>query len=184
MPLRPSSRKRWRGALRQAARFWLAVAEFDAAAVLAERDVPHPVEFVLDVPMLAPEWKQPTGLSSRGGETRDRVLHLHGFFAIAARDALQAADWSPARPVEMPRQARADFSMPADEASMSLLDLAGASELLLPLFLARRGKKRASTRPRELLSEWAGCLGQPRSSRLHCRSPADRSPAGRTWRHP
>jgi hypothetical protein len=64
------------------------VAESDAAAVLTERGVAHPVEFVLDVPMLAPKWKQPSGISSRGGEARDSVLYLEGFFAIAVRDAL------------------------------------------------------------------------------------------------
>lgn len=85
------------------------VAEFDAAAVLAERDVPHPVEFILDVPMLTPEGKQSTSISALGTKAGDSVLHLNGFFAIAARDALQAADLSQARPVEMPRQARADF---------------------------------------------------------------------------
>jgi hypothetical protein len=46
-------------------------------------------------------------------------------------------------PVEMPGQSRADFQLPADEAAVSFLDFAGARELLLPLFFARRGKKRA-----------------------------------------
>ncbi len=34
-----------------------AVAEFDAAAVFAQRHVPHPMELVFDVPVLAPERK-------------------------------------------------------------------------------------------------------------------------------
>lgn len=119
------------------------VAELDAAVVLAERDVPHPVEFVLDVPMLAPERKQPTGISSLGSKAGDSVLDFDGFLAIAARGALQAADLCQAGPVEMSRQACAGFEVPADDTAMSLLDFAGARELLLPLFFARRGKKRA-----------------------------------------
>jgi len=71
------------------------------------------------------------------------VLHLDSLFAIAPRDAFQAADLCQARPVEMPSQAGADFQLPADEAAVSFLDFASARELLLPLLLARRGKKRA-----------------------------------------
>jgi hypothetical protein len=120
-----------------------AVAEFDAAAVLAERRVPHPVEFVFDVPVLAPEWKQPAGISPLGSEAGDGMLHLDGFFAIAARGALQPTDLCQARPVEILREARAGLQMPPNDAAVSLVDFAGARELLLPLFLAQRGKKRA-----------------------------------------
>jgi hypothetical protein len=76
------------------------------------------------------------------------VLHLDGFFAIAARDALQPTDLGQAGPVQMLREARAGLEMSPNDAAVSLLDLAGARELLLPLFLVRRGKKRAETRPR------------------------------------
>ena len=135
-----------------------AVAEFDAAAVLAKGDVADPVELVLDVPVLAPEWKQPTGVSLLRSEAGDGVLHLDNLFAITLRAALQAADLCQTGPVEMPREARADLQLAADDAAMPLVGFAGARELLLPLFLARRGKKRAETRPRSLLSERAGCL--------------------------
>jgi len=119
------------------------VAKFDAATVLAKRHVAHPVEFILDVPMLAPEWKQQAGIRSLGSEAGDGVLHLDGFFAIAAREALQPTDLGQAWPVEIFREARADLQMPPDDAAMPFLDFAGARELLLPLLLARRGKKRA-----------------------------------------
>lgn len=71
------------------------------------------------------------------------MLDLDGFFAIAMRDAFQPTDLGQAGPVEMLGQAGADLEMPPDDAAVPLLDFAGARELLLPLFLARRGKKRA-----------------------------------------
>jgi hypothetical protein len=135
-----------------------AVAEFDATAVLAEGHVPHPVEFVFNVPVPAPERKQQAGISSLGSQAGDGVLHLDGFFAIAMRGALQPTDLCQAGPVEMFREARASLQMSPDDAAVSLLDFAGARELLLALFLVRRGKKRASTRPRWLPSTRAGCL--------------------------
>lgn len=127
-----------------------AVAEFDAAAVLPQRHVPHPVELVFNVPVLAPEGKQQPGVSSLGSQAGDSMLHLDRFFAAALRDALQPTDLGQAGPVEMLGQTGAGLQMPPDEAAVSLLDFAGARELLLPLFLARRGKKRAETRPRWL----------------------------------
>jgi hypothetical protein len=127
-----------------------AVAEFDAAAVLAERHVPHPVELIFDVPVLAPEGKQHPGVGALGSQAGDSMLHLDRLFAAALRDALQPTDLGQAGPVEMLREARAGLQMPPDEAAVSLLDFTGARELLLPLFFARRGKKRAETRPRWL----------------------------------
>ena len=61
-----------------------AVAELDAATVLAERHVAHPVEFILDVPVLTPEGKQQAGIGVLGCQAGDGVLHLDSFFAIAA----------------------------------------------------------------------------------------------------
>jgi hypothetical protein len=95
------------------------------------------------VPMLAPEWKQKAGISALRSQASDGVLHLDGFFAITARDALQPTDLCQAGPVEMLREARTGLQMSPDDAAVSLLDFARARELLLPLFLARRGKKRA-----------------------------------------
>lgn len=108
-----------------------AVAQFDAAAVLAERRIPNPVELVLDVPVLAPEGKQTPGVRSPRGQAGDCMLHLDGLFSAAMRHALQTTDLGRTRPVEMLRQAGAGLEMPLHDAAMSLLHFARRRERLL-----------------------------------------------------
>jgi hypothetical protein len=133
------------------------VAKLDLALVLAERHVAHPVQ-ALDAPMGLPTAHQQSRVGTLAREAADGMLHLGRRLALAVRGALQAADLTEARPVQMLGQTRAGLKMSLDSPPMPFARRASFRERLLPLPLGSGGKIPAESLPQWRPSTRAGCL--------------------------
>ena len=78
---------------------FLAMAGSQAGLIVAEGDVEHPVQAVLDGPMIAGELQQPCRIELVGGQAGDGLDHLARAAVLQLADALDAADGCDAWPI-------------------------------------------------------------------------------------
>jgi hypothetical protein len=132
----------------------------NAAGILSHRDVPYPMQAVLDLPMVSGQRQEELRIGPRAVQGRDPVNRFGRFgFPDAAR-ALQAKHLAHIRPIQIIFERcragqRADF-----QSAMPFIDGRGRLAGCLPLLLNVGGK--SSRRNRELkrchAEVWAGCL--------------------------
>ena len=130
----------------------------DAAGVLAEGIVPHPMQTVFDAPMPTPPGEQSGGIGQVTRDARDGVVDLDRLLAVAVRGPLDAADLLGGRPIEMAGQTSRRLEMAVFPATVLLVARASFIQRFATLLFGVGGKRPAEIQRRCRLAGWAGCL--------------------------
>jgi hypothetical protein len=111
------------------------------ARILAKGVVPHPVQAVLDSPVVARQIQQRRRVGPFRREAGDRVRGFEGFDAVDDAGSLNSANLFRARPVEIIAKPLGSQKSPVFDAVGVFVEIVGFADFSLPRALFRGGKR-------------------------------------------
>lgn len=129
------------GQVAQAGQKLRRLAALDLTGIFAKRIVPHPMQAVFNVPMVAPQVQKYFGIGTGWRKTGDGVGRFPRLDTLDKAGAFELADLACARPVEITgKPIRAENMARLDPVAVGIEGLVFAN-LSLPRALFRGGKK-------------------------------------------